>query len=50
MRPFGARETPRFENRIAESDFVTRYVLPPDLVERAEYTLDSTAPFPADWG
>ena len=50
MRPFGAHEAPRFKNRIAESDFVTRYVLPPDLVKRAEYTLDPTAPFPADRG
>ena len=43
-------EPPAFENRIAESAFVTGYVLRAEHVERTEYTLDHTARFPTDRG
>lgn len=39
-----------FVSKIAESDFVTAYVMPPDMIERTEYSLDPTARFPADRG
>jgi TIR domain len=46
----GVKEAPagsRFVSRIAESDFVTQFVL---NVERTEYRLDPTARFPTDRG
>jgi hypothetical protein len=39
-----------FVSKIAEADFVTAFVLPPDAVERTEYSLDPTARFPVDRG
>ena len=39
-----------FVSSIAESDFVTAYVLPSDGIERTEYNLDPTSRFPVDRG
>jgi hypothetical protein len=39
-----------FMPTIAESDFVSDFVMPPDAIERTEYTLDPTARFPTDRG
>ena len=40
----------KFVSSIAESDFVTAFVMPEGYVERVEYQLDPTARFPADRG
>ena len=39
-----------FESTIAESDFVAAFVLPQEIIERTEYSLDPTTRFPADRG
>jgi hypothetical protein len=39
-----------FVSRIAPSDFLSRFVFEADEIERAEYALDPSAPFPADRG
>jgi hypothetical protein len=37
-----------FVSRIEPSQFVSHYVLPPDIVEKTEYTLDPTSRFPRE--
>lgn len=39
-----------FVSTIAAADFVTGFVMPPDSLERSEYTLDPTTRFPPDQG
>jgi hypothetical protein len=40
----------QFVSTIAESDFVSGFVMAPGQIERTEYTLDPTARFPTDRG
>lgn len=46
----GAGSGKKFTSTIAESDFVSAFIMPRDSVERVEYSLDPTARFPVDRG
>jgi len=41
-------DDPSFTNRVAAVDFVSRFVLPIEEIERTEYSLDPTSSFPQD--
>jgi hypothetical protein len=41
---------PSFESSISESDFVTAFLLPEDILERTEYSLEPGSRFPDDQG